>query len=143
MESSSSGSYKDYPPSSRVEGSKRRVKTSSDANGQGGGTTITPQNDQCRESLLYVKLEEVARCEYFVKQKKVPPVGSRLQVRKTLFDGRIAVETVNRSMVVGFLPTMFNYIRKCLAEGFSYGGGVVDSTLKPLPAVIVDLKSSK
>jgi hypothetical protein len=144
MESTSSGSYKDYPPSSGRRSSKLSTTgPSTQAGGKGGGKRITPQANQCRESLMSVKLEEVARCHYYLKGKTVPAVGVRVRVRDRLFDGRIAVETVDSSVVVGFLPTIYNYIRRCLAEGFSYEGEVVDSALAPLPAVSADLKSSK
>jgi hypothetical protein len=139
MESTSSGSYKDYPPYKR----KTDKPPATGTGGKGGGKGITPQADQCRQDLVAVKLEEVARCDYYISGKAVPAVGSRVRVRERLFNGRIAVEAIDRSLVVGFLPTTYNYVRKCLAEGFSYEGEVVDSTLTPLPAVSVDLKSSK
>jgi hypothetical protein len=136
MESSSSGNYRDYGVSKGKDDGHEAPITRTGGGGPAGGA----QRDRCREDLT-IELEEVARCDYFRTSKAVPGVGTAVRVRDTLVGGRIAVETVKGSVIVGFLPVAYNYIRGCLADGHSYTGKVCDSTLKPIPAVSVDLKA--
>jgi hypothetical protein len=137
MESTTSGSYRDYPPAHRTP-TKQALGASTGGSAKSGDTK--DGGNICTNAITEVGLEEVARCDYFQQNNDVPSVKTRVQVRDILVDGRVAVETTAGSIVVGFLPTSFNYVRKCLADGFRYGGTIVSSTRKPIPAVVVTLK---
>jgi hypothetical protein len=136
MESTRSGSYRDYPPANRTP-----KKQTLDASTGGSAKTGDPKasGNICANAIVEVSLEEVARCDYFKQNDDVPSVKTRVQVRDVLVDGRVGVETTTGSIVVGFLPTSFNYVRKCVADGFRYEGTVVSSARKPIPIVVVTL----
>ena len=137
MESTTSGSYRDYPPANRPP-KKQSLGAST-----GGGAKSGDAKDRgniCANPITEVDLEEVARCDHFQQKAGTPAANTRIQVRDVLVDGRVAVETTAGSIVVGFLPTSFNYVRKCLADGFRYAGTVVSSAGKPVPVVVVTLK---
>jgi hypothetical protein len=79
-------------------------------------------------------LEEVAHCDYFAKTGSVPAPGSTLRVilGKRLF----AVDS--SGLTVGALPTSFNYLAACLADGFNYIGIVKSSVVSPVPTIQAD-----
>jgi hypothetical protein len=87
-------------------------------------------------------LEEVARCDYFTAHHALPPVGTPVAVRTKLVSGRIGVETTAGELV-GFLPTDYNYLLRCMKQGYTYAGKVASSILKPVPVVRVDLEATK
>lgn len=135
MESSSSGRFHDYSGS---ESPKRApIET-----GVGTGSGSEPGTDRCAKSIESARLEEIEKSEYFSKHANVPPVDTKVQIRKKLVKGRIAVETVKGKESIGFLPTKFNYLAGCLETGWSYEGKIIASSNKPIPRVVVELSAS-
>jgi hypothetical protein len=121
MGSTGSGSFSDYPGSRPSGGSQ----------GDGGGGASGA--DRCARAFACT-LEEVEQCDFFSNSGAVPPVGTALTIEHR---GRLFA--VNESgQAVGALPTKFNYIADCLADGFHYDGRVNSSSLLPTASVSVD-----
>ena len=129
MGSTGTGRFSDYPGSSEGSGSG-----AGGGGSQGGGKS----SDKCESAIGELPLEEVATCEYFEKSKDVPSVGTEVKLKEELVGGRLAVVT-NSKEVVGFLPTKYNYLLKCIKKGFTYVGVVLSSNSGELPTVKIDL----
>lgn len=136
MGSSGTGKFTDYPGT--PSGSSKTG--SGTGNGDSGGASKT---DQCLRLIENVALEEVARFEYFITHKIIPPTGTAVAVRSSLVGGRIGVETLPASELVGLLPTEYNYLLQCMKQGYKYLGKVVSAKSKPIPVVRVDLEPMK
>lgn len=119
MGSSGSGRFSDY--------SGRPI--ASDGSGGSSG------RDKCLLAFSAI-LEEVERCEYFRIHRSSPAVGSSVQL---LFDVRPLIATEG-GVVIGYLPTQYNYLVACLEAGHSYVGFVQRSTTSPLVNVVVDMQ---
>lgn len=100
------------------------------------------QEDRCSQPLSDVTLEEVARSDYYQNNGYITPITTTVKIRDTLFNGRIAVETVDTCEVVGLLPSRFSYILACVRKGFTYIGRVKYSVDTPIPTVVVDLDAN-
>lgn len=95
--------------------------------------------NMCDKPIKGARLEDVATCDYYVKHHVSPPVGTDIQIKATLFNGRIAVETLATKEIIGLLPTSLNYLDICLRIGKVYHGTVTLSSLNPIPTVEVNL----
>lgn len=122
MGSTGSSHFSDY------SGTK---KTSSGTGAGGGGGSSGV--DRCRLAFTCV-LEEVAQCPFFGNAGAVPSPGSVLNIEMR---GRVFAIDSN-GVSVGALPTAFNYLVNCLADGNKYVGIVTRSTATPVPVVEVD-----
>lgn len=131
MGSTSSGKFKDYPPS-REKG----------AGGGGGGTGGAGGEDQCSRALSNVGLEEVGRSAYFEANRGVPAAGTAVLLRSTLVGPRLSVDTTD-GQSIGFLPTAYNYLAVCMKKGFAYSGEVTSSSGGSTPAVRVNLQATR
>jgi hypothetical protein len=79
-------------------------------------------------------LQEVAQCDYYTQTRTVPAVGTVLSIS---LSGRVfAVDS--SGFKIGALPTSFNYLASCLADGISYVGVVKSSASTPVPTVEAD-----
>jgi hypothetical protein len=126
--------FKDYPGTPRGGASGAKA---------GGPSSEDPGDvPLCERRLTGVPLEEVGRCDYFRAHSTIPAVGTPVVVRKKLVGGRIGVETTGGELI-GFLPTDYNYLLRCMKQGYSYAGQVTSIAAKPIPVVRVDLESSK
>ena len=123
MGSTGSGRFSDYP------GSGRGAAGGSD----GGAGSASQQHDRCTRAFT-VTLQDVEHSEYFLRNSGVPVVGTELTIehRKRI----VAVDVSGIS--VGNLPTSFNYIADCIADGFNYAGVVTASTTGSSAIVTVD-----
>lgn len=126
MGSSGTGRLSDYPGSS---------SGGSGASGGSGGTGPRGSDDRCSKAFSS-KLDDVAMSDYYVGTKRLPPVGTNVVVAKRK---RVVVQTANGESI-GSLPTAFNYLAGCLADGWTYAGVVRVSQEDRLgPTVIVDI----
>jgi hypothetical protein len=131
MGSSGTNSFSDYPGSS---GGAR-----GSGNDSGGGGTVGGEAP-C-EQQIGTRLEEVATCDYYIRNGALPGVGTAVSLRATLVSGRLGVQS-DSGELIGFLPTSFNYLLQCIGRGFSFGGEVTESTQQPIPYVHVTLSGS-
>jgi len=135
MGSTGRNRFTDYPGTPKGDGR---------ASPKGGGAGGSPEApNPCEAPVTNVPLDEVARCEYHTIHQDVPDAGTAVQVRRNLVKGRVAVETQERNELIGFLPTQFNHLRRCMEQGYVYSGMVVSSRLKPIPVVRVSLQASQ
>src|SRR5467141_2446765 len=105
MGSSGTGRLTDYPGSGRGR--------------QGGSQGGSSGADQCKKK-IDEQLEDVATSAYYKNHKGVPPTGTKVEVvqQKRISFASTAGE------VIGHLPTQYNYLAACLADGFKYAGTV-------------------
>jgi hypothetical protein len=127
--STGTGNFSDYSGSQGGGGSG--------GGGQGGGSNSN--EDRCLESIENVRLQEIERSEYYSNHGAVPRVSTKVALRSTLVGGRIAIETKSGKEIIGVLPTRLNYLRRCIEQGYSYTGEVVESKSGLVPSVRVDL----
>jgi len=121
MGSTGSGSFTDY--------SKRK---STILDGTNGGTS---GNDDCGKAFT-TNLEDISRCFYFINKHKVPSVDTEVSV---FFNGvRLSIES-KLGEEIGYLPTKYNYLKNCIADGIVYKGSIRSSSLTPIPSIIVDI----
>lgn len=120
MGSTGSGSFTDYSGTSNNNSSR----------GGSGGSSGT---DRCRQAFSCV-LEEVAQCDFYARNRGLPPSGTELQLA---LDGRLfAVDGTGTR--IGALPTRFNYLAACIRSGIQYRGVVTGSTGSPVPSLSAD-----
>lgn len=120
MGSSGSDSLSDYSGHSSIGNSK-----------QGG----TSGEDKCGKAFS-TSLEEVPNCAFYLNNGAVPAVG--IAVTVVFANPRFEIRD-NNGMAIGYLPTMYNYLRACMQEGRNYAGFVSSTGLHPLPNVTVDI----
>ena len=84
-------------------------------------------------------LEDVATSDYFKTHGMVPPKGTTITIS---FNTRV-VAVDDNGMIVGNLPTSYNYILECIEEGYQYEGEVTESHSVPLPSVSIAVTPQK
>lgn len=80
-------------------------------------------------------IEDVDSCEYYSKKGKLPSVGTEVSVE---FKVRLVVKD-NDGLIIGYLPTTYNYLRNCILKGFTYTGVVSNIGNTPIDTVIIDI----
>lgn len=123
MGSTGSGHFSDYP------GNVNAVK------GVTGGESGI---NACARGFR-TRLEDVATSDYFKLNGNIPPVGTSVIIA---FSTRI-VALDDKGVVIGNLPTEFNYLMRCLKEGYQYEGQVEGSSNVPLPSVQIAVTPNK
>jgi len=99
-------------------------------------------NDKCLDDIEDVRLDDVARSEYFKQYNQVPAIITSVELQKELYYGRIAVIN-NEKHIIGFLPTNYNYLLSCLNNNYKYTGNISYSSNKPFPIIVVSLNATK
>lgn len=93
------------------------------------------EEDKCSRAFS-TSLEEVPNCGYFGATASIPPVGTAVSI--TFASPRLAIQD-NSNVVIGYLPTKYNYLLACIESGITYSGLVSSSALIPLASVSVDI----
>lgn len=119
MGSTGSGSFSDYD---------HKPKGNSSQGASSG-------EDKCARAFSTL-LEEVQNCGYFRATANIPPTGTVVSI--TFDRPRLAVQD-DRNVIIGYLPTKFNYLLACIQSGINYSGMISSSTLIPLASVTVDI----
>jgi hypothetical protein len=120
MGSTGSGHFSDYSGS----------QNSGKSGGNSGGSSGT---DRCHQAFSCV-LEEVAQCNYFSSYGTLPAIGTQVEI---VLESRLfAVDT--SGVTIGALPTRFNYLAACIADGINYIGIITRSSTSPVPSVSAD-----
>ena len=83
-------------------------------------------------------IEDVDTCEYYSKKGTLPAVGTEVYID---FKVRLVVKS-NDGLIIGYLPTKYNYLRYCIVKGFTYTGIVSNVSSTPINTVIVDITPS-
>lgn len=99
-----------------------------------GVTGAVDSEDKC--ALAFSTLvEDVDTCEYYSKKGMLPGVGTEVYVD---FKVRLVVKS-NDGLIIGYLPTKYNYLRHCIVKGFTYTGVVSVASSTPINTVVVDI----
>lgn len=129
MGSSGSGRFGDYP--SGGNGTQGKPK--------GGNGGKVSEEINCPKTIDLIKLEDVATSDYYqINNRTVPPANTIVHLKKGLHKGRLVIEEPQTHIVIGNLPTKYNYLVYCMVEN-DYLGEVLSSGLKPIPFVTVKL----
>lgn len=91
--------------------------------------------DQCKKS-FYTLLEDVQTCSYFMTHGNVPPLGTAGSV--VFVNPRFGVQDGN-GLILGYLPTKYNYIKTCMSLNIGYAAVVSFSGMAPVPSIGVDV----
>lgn len=117
MGSSGTGKFTDYSNNAKdVNGATKKGSSGDDPCGNGFVTI----------------LEEVERCPYFQRHKSLPSKGATIRV---VMAGRVAVESAG--LIIGYLPTQYNYLAGCINSGSTYQGIITSVNSRPLIRVQV------
>lgn len=126
MGSSGSSRFSDYPESPPTE-----VSTGGGLSGVSGGSGGA---DRCDRAFTTV-LEDFERSSYFVSKGEPPTLGTDVTIRiKT----RLIAETLAGESL-GNLPTKYNYLAGCMADGRSYVGRVAKVAGGLLARISIDV----
>lgn len=102
-----------------------------------GVTGGVDSEDKC--ALAFTTLiEDVDTCEYYRKKGALPAVDTEVSVD---FKVRLVVKS-NDGLIIGYLPTKYNYLRHCIVKGFTYTGVVSVASSTPINTVVVDITPS-
>lgn len=121
MGSTGTGNFSDYPQS----------KPSGSNNNNGG----TSGEDNCKKAFT-TTLEEVENSKYFEDNNDVPPQNTEIFID---FEKRMVAKTTDTKLIIGILPTKFNYLKYCIDDGVKYVGIVSSSSLLPIPNIHIDI----
>lgn len=102
-----------------------------------GVTGAVDSEDKCALAFSTL-IEDVDTCEYYSKKGVLPAVGTEVYVD---FKVRLVVKS-NDGLIIGYLPTKYNYLRNCIVKGFTYTGVVSNVSSTPINTVIVDITPS-
>ena len=119
MGSSGTGNFSDY------KNFPRAIK---------GNTGADDSEDKCALAFSTF-IEDVDTCEYYSKKGTLPAVGTEVYID---FKVRLVVKR-NDGLIIGYLPTKYNYLRYCIVKGFTYTGVVSNVSSTPINTVIVDI----
>lgn len=102
-----------------------------------GVTGADDSEDKC--ALAFTTLiEDVDTCEYYRKKGALPAVDTEVSVD---FKVRLVVKS-NDGLIIGYLPTKYNYLRHCIVKGFTYTGVVSVASSTSINTVVVDITPS-
>ncbi|WP_207224572.1 hypothetical protein [Fluviicoccus keumensis] len=124
MGSSGSGRFSDYP------GTKAKEVTGNGTGVAGGMSGV----DKCKQAFSVV-LDDVGNSDFYSKFRTVPTVGDQLEIQ---FDKKRVVAVDVNGVMVGALPTSFNYLVACMNDGVTYIGLVSTSAGAPVPTITAD-----
>lgn len=102
-----------------------------------GVTGAEDSEDKCALAFSTL-IEDVDTCEYYSKKRTLPSVGTEVFVD---FKFRLLVKS-NDGLIIGYLPTKYNYLRNCIVKGFNYTGVVSNASSTPINTVVVDITPS-
>ena len=119
MGSTGTGSFSDY------KNFPRAIK---------GITGADDSEDKCALAFSTF-IEDVDTCEYYSKKETLPAVGTEVYID---FKVRLVVKS-NDGLIIGYLPTKYNYLRNCIVKDFKYTGVVSNVSSTPINTVIVDI----
>ena len=122
MGSSGTGNFSDY------SNFQRAIK---------GVTGAVDSEDKCALAFSTL-IEDVDTCEYYSEKGTLPAIGTEVYID---FKVRLVVKS-NEGLVIGYLPTKYNYLRNCILKGFTYTGVVSNASSTPINTVIVDITPS-
>jgi len=135
MGSSGSGKFGNYRVGNGQTTGSSGTSTGMGISGGNGGEI------ECPESIVNIRLEDVATSEYFKTNRSLPPAGNNVNLNRAIVKGRLVVKVTSTAEIIGNLPTEYNYLVNCINRGLNYTGIVIGSDEKPIPYVVVTLNA--
>lgn len=136
MGSSGSGKFGNY----HIDKNFNESKQNNGTNTSGIGGAVEGHGEvMCPNSIELIKLEDVPFSEYYKMYNNVPAKDEKVKLRNTLHNGRLVVELLSTSEIIGNLPTEYNYLFNCVRKGKAYFGEINSSGISPIPYVVVSL----
>ena len=102
-----------------------------------GVTGAVDSEDKCALAFSTL-IEDVDTCEYYSKKGVLPAIGTEVYID---FKVRLVAKS-NDGLIIGYLPTKYNYLRNCIVKGFTYTGVVSVASSTTINTVIVDITPS-
>lgn len=102
-----------------------------------GVTGADDSEDKCALAFSTL-IEDVDTCEYYSKKGTLPAIGTEVYID---FKVRLVAKS-NDGLIIGYLPTKYNYLRNCIVKGFTYTGVVSVASSTPINTVVVDITPS-
>ena len=102
-----------------------------------GVTGADDSEDKCALAFSTL-IEDVDTCEYYRKKGALPAVDTEVYID---FKVRLVVKS-NDGLILGYLPTKYNYLLNCIVKGFTYTGVVSVASSTPINTVVVDITPS-
>ena len=99
-----------------------------------GVTGADDSEDKCALAFSTL-IEDVDTCEYYSKKGTLPAIGTEVYID---YKVRLVAKS-NDGLIIGYLPTKYNYLRHCIVQGFTYTGVVSNVSSTPINTVIVDI----
>lgn len=94
---------------------------------------------KCPDTLLNVKIEDVATSDYYVINLNVLAVGTKIELYSETVNGRLVIITNSSKEIIGNLPVQYNYLNLCMKKGIYYKGIIISSGISPIPYTVVNL----
>ncbi len=105
--------------------------TKTGVEGAGGSSS----DDICLKAIS-TSLEEIEKCDYYINNHNVPVFNTEVSIR---FNSRIEAYNIKDNLTLGYLPTKYNYLMRCMTEGVEYRGIVDYSNDKPIAIIKISL----
>lgn len=105
MESSYSGNFSDYD-----------ISTSNQVFMGSNG-----QENLCEKAYGNILLEEISSCKYFTKYNSIE-IHKEIYLDNDIKEGRLTIRTKDENLSIGFLPSNYNHLFKCIKSGFVFNG---------------------
>ena len=102
-----------------------------------GVTGAVDSEDKCALAFSTL-IEDVDTCEYYSKKGTLPAIGTEVYID---FKVRLVAKS-NDGLIIGYLPTKYNYLRNCIVKGFTYTGVISVASSTPINTVVVDITPS-
>ena len=102
-----------------------------------GVTGADDSEDKCALAFSTL-IEDVDTCEYYSKKGTLPAIGTEVYID---FKVRLVAKS-NDGLIIGYLPTKYNYLRNCIVKGFTYTGVVSVASSMSINTVVVDITPS-
>ena len=139
MGTSGSGKFGNYPTGSSETVPKKGQNGISIGDGVGGGVGGGVGEFECPEFIEHIRLEDVAVSEYFINNNSLPNPGDAVELKDTIYKGRLVIISTSIREIIGNLPTQNNNLINCIKREIKYIGTVISSGKLPVPYVMVSL----
>ena len=132
MGSTGHGKFGDYS-----EQQNYNVSNGGTTSGMYTSTNAGLGGNKCPTELPTIKLEDVQTSQYYIEHQELPEIGDDVYLSDQIHNGRLVVVHTDSNLIIGNLPTSYNFMIKCLEH--NYTGNVISSGMQPIPFVVVDL----
>jgi len=107
--------------------------------GSGVGGSSANGEIVCPSKIENIRLEDVAVSEYYIKNKALPLANTAVYLSDKIHNGRLVVKEISSDIILGNLPTQYNFLVNCIKKDMQYKGVVISANEKPIPFIVVTL----